>query len=546
MFSKQQAVKRSTFLQSSNIYFRLLLFERSNGVKMALFMTFLLISCLAFGFTALGILYLRWYFNYWQKRGVPGPRPQLLVGNFPKTTMGQCNMLEELHEIYLEYKTKHKFAGVFAARTPKLLICDPQLALQILTQNFKNFHDNESSQWSSARVEQMRFCSPFVSIGEDWKARRSELVPALTVNKIRSFYTAMRDSAQKACDFLTAVGQQPLDGKELANRFTAQFMSNFIWGIEGNAFTVPQKAAATATLSPVHRMARDMILQSADCVRYYSSTAAWPWLRLLRPVRFFPITADRFFQQLLTDALNVRAQQTAEGGSMRGDMIDHLQQLREKKALNGVQIAGHTTTVLIDGYETGAILIAHCLLLLARNPRVQQKLREELLATDIADSLDALNELPYLEQCLQETLRIFPPLPTLFKICTEPSTLTKSNGSTLTLQPGDGIYISTYSFHRDPDYFENPEEFWPERFAEELGGVRKYRDMGVFMPFGDGPRMCPGMKLGLSEAKVAVSELTRNFEISVGANTRNDNKIANDSFLLMIDGDIELEFKRIH
>lgn len=60
------------------------------------------------------------------------------------------------------------------------------------------------------------------------------------------------------------------------------------------------------------------------------------------------------------------------------------------------------------------------------------------------------------------------------------------------MHPGDGVYISTYSFHRDAEYFENPDDFWPERFAEEMGGVRKYREMGVFMPFGDGPRMCPG------------------------------------------------------
>ncbi|XP_014102333.2 probable cytochrome P450 28d1 isoform X2 [Bactrocera oleae] len=490
------------------------------------------------------IVYLRWHFNYWRKRGVCGPQPYLLVGTFPKASAGQCNLLEELNEIYLRYRVSQKFVGIFIARTPKLFICDPKLALEILTQHFKSFHDNESSEWTNANVEQLRPCSPFVSTGEEWKARRSELVPALTINKIRSFYSAMRDSAQKAIEFLTAMGEQPQDAKELANRFTAQFMCNFIWGIEGNAFNVPQKASATS-LSPVHCMARDIILQSLQCVRYYGSTAAWPWLRKLQPVRFFPVAADRFFQQLLADALNARAkQQTAEAGGGRGDVIDHLQQLREKKSLNAIQIAGHTTTVLIDGYETGAMLIAHCLLLLARNPRVQRKLREELLAADVADSFDALNELPYLEQCLQETLRLFPPLPTLFKLCTESVTLKNFDDSTLTVHPGDGVYISTYSFHRDAEYFENPDDFWPERFAEEMGGVRKYREMGVFMPFGDGPRMCPGMKLGLSEAKVAVSELISNFKVSAGVETRTDNKIANDSFLLTLDGKIELLFHR--
>ncbi|XP_036346274.1 probable cytochrome P450 28d1 [Rhagoletis pomonella] len=502
---------------------------------------------LVFFISALVILYLRWHFNYWRKRGVQGPKPNLFIGTLPKSSAGQCNLVEELHDIYLRYKSTEKYVGIFTARTPKLFICDPQLGLEILTQHFKNFHDNESSQWSSEKVEQLRFTSPFVSIGEKWKARRSELVPALTINKIRSFYSAMRCSAQKAVEFLGVSVAQPQDAKELANRFTAQFMSNFIWGIEGNAFNVPEKpTAARASLSPVHCMASAMLSQSLECVRYYGRTAAWPWLRKIRPVRFFPLASDRFFQQLLVDAMDVRAKQSTVVGGVRGVLIDHLQQLRDKKSLNGIQIAGHTTTVLIDGFETAAMLIAHCLLLLARNPRVQQKLREELLSADVADSFDALNELPYLDQCIQETLRIFPPLATLFKICTESITLQNSDKYSLTVHPGTGIYISSYSFHHDPEYFENPEEFWPERFADELGGVRKYREMGVFMPFGDGPRMCPGMKLGLAEAKVAVAELVRNFQLAPGPNVRNDNRIAPESFLLKIDGSMELDFRRLN
>lgn len=66
------------------------------------------------------------------------------------------------------------------------------------------------------------------------------------------------------------------------------------------------------------------------------------------------------------------------------------------------------------------------------------------------------------------------------------------NGSKVELKPGDVIYISSYSFHHDPEFYDEPEKYWPERFDEDLGGVQRYRDMGVFLPFGEGPRMCPG------------------------------------------------------
>ncbi|KAM7349840.1 LOW QUALITY PROTEIN: putative cytochrome P450 28d1 [Cochliomyia hominivorax] len=476
-------------------------------------------------------LYLTWHFNYWKRQNVAGPQPQLLKGTFPKTYDGKCNLLTELHEIYLHYKTSESFVGLFSARSPKLFILDPKLVQKILTQSFNKFRDNESSQWSSESVEQLRFGSPFVSVGDVWKEKRSELVQGITVNRIRSHYATMKESANKMVEFIkTQDPSTKWDAKALANRFTCHIMAKFIWGIEENTFESPTQH------STLHQIADKMLQQSLRCVRYYGNTAAWPWLRKLKPERFFPFISDEFFKQL---ALNVMRQKMLLNNK-ENDVINHLLQLKEKKSLSDVQIAGHTTTVLIDGFETGAIVIAHCLLLLSRDHRVQQKLREELLENGDNITYDELMDLAYLDQCVQETLRLFPPLATLFKLCTE-----LLNGSKVQLKPHNVVYISSYSLHYDPEYYENPDHFWPERFSEQFGGVKKYREMGVFLPFGDGPRMCPGMKLGLSEVKVAIAELIKNFEFSLTENTRLDNQIASDSFLLTLDGGIEVYIKNL-
>lgn len=132
-------------------------------------------------------------------------------------------------------------------------------------------------------------------------------------------------------------------------------MAKFIWGIEENTFE------SLSTHSTLHQMANQMLQQSLRCVRYYGKTDAWPWLRKIKPVPFFPATSDKFFKQLALDALEQRMLTNLK----QNDVINHLLQLRQKKSLNDVQIAGHTTTVLIDGFETGAIVIAHCLLLVS-------------------------------------------------------------------------------------------------------------------------------------------------------------------------------------
>ncbi|TMW43728.1 hypothetical protein DOY81_011190 [Sarcophaga bullata] len=252
----------------------------------------------------------------------------------------------------------------------------------------------------------------------------------------------MRESAAKMIAFIKA--QDPdinWNAKDLANRFTCHVMSKFIWGIEENTFE------NLHTHSTIHQMAMKMLQQSLQCVRYYGQTAAWPWLRKLKPERFFPAISDGFFKQLAQDVMK---QKIATNNIKQNDVINHLLQLKEKKSLNDIQIAGHTTTVLIDGFETVAIAIAHCLLLLARNQKSTTKITPGINRS-----------------------RLFPPLATLFKLCTESVELVNElSGTKVMLKPSDVVYISAYSLHYDPDYYENPQEFWPERFDVELGGLK--------------------------------------------------------------------------
>lgn len=60
------------------------------------------------------------------------------------------------------------------------------------------------------------------------------------------------------------------------------------------------------------------------------------------------------------------------------------------------------------------------------------------------------------------------------------------------IEVGTVVYIPIYSLHNDPEYYPNPNVFDPDRFSAANGGLKAYRDKGVFLGFGDGPRMCLG------------------------------------------------------
>jgi len=88
---------------------------------------------------------------------------------------------------------------------------------------------------------------------------------------------------------------------------------------------------------------------------------------------------------------------------------------------------------------------------------------------------------------------LHPPGSTTNRKCTESYVLPEQSGVKPTIDAGTTVIFPLYSIQRDPEYYFSPEEFIPERFDPEFGGVKAFRDKGVLFPFGDGPRICIGM-----------------------------------------------------
>lgn len=139
-----------------------------------------------------------------------------------------------------------------------------------------------------------------------------------------------------------------VDVKALAYNFTAEFVADFVWGIDAGAFT------DTAPCE-ILRMKDKLIQQAFECVRDYFLSDLFPFFSNRR---FFSKLSDHFFLGLLRKLL-------AEDGG-RSDFISHLEKLKASKQLSESELAGHTTTVVIDGIETAGALVAHCLLLVCK------------------------------------------------------------------------------------------------------------------------------------------------------------------------------------
>lgn len=101
------------------------------------------------------------------------------------------------------------------------------------------------------------------------------------------------------------------------------------------------------------------------------------------------------------------------------------------------------------------------------------------------------------------------------------------------------------SVHRDSEYYPNPEEFNPDRFSPDMGGLKSYKDKGVFLAFSDGPRICLGMRFGTTQSKAAVVEIVKNYSITSSSKTRDKYVIDPKSFLTMPMGGLWINLKKL-
>lgn len=129
---------------------------------------------------------------------------------------------------------------------------------------------------------------------------------------------------------------------------------------------------------------------------------------------------------------------------------------------------------------------------LIKNPKamkqVQTEIRESVGSKKGMVNEDDIQNLPYLKAVIKETFRLYPPAPTL--VARE--TIQNSILEGYKIPPKTIVYVNYWAIARDPEYWENPEEFIPERF---LNSNIDYKGQDFeFIPFGAGRRVCPGIQ----------------------------------------------------
>ncbi|EOY14961.1 Cytochrome P450 [Theobroma cacao] len=215
-----------------------------------------------------------------------------------------------------------------------------------------------------------------------------------------------------------------------------------------------------------------------------------------------------FYQELIGEHLNPNRSKPEQE-----DIVDVLLQIWKDRDFAINLTMDHIKAVLMDvfiaGTDTSAATVIWVMTFLMKNPRCMKKVQEEvrsLIGKKDFVSEDDAQGLTYLKAVIKETFRLQPIVPLLVPR----ETMRKCSIGGYDIPAKTLVYVNAWAVGRDPEAWENPEEFYPERF---IGSSIDYKGLDFeLIPFGAGRRGCPGIHMGVVTVELALANLLYKFD----------------------------------
>ncbi|GMR41245.1 hypothetical protein PMAYCL1PPCAC_11440, partial [Pristionchus mayeri] len=387
---------------------------------------------------------------------------------------------------------------------PTVITSNPTVIREICIDHFPSFHSHALDPLDSDIFSRSNL-HLFHARGSKWKRLRTVMSTAFSLQAMRKWFTKMELKTDELLESL------PLDRPVLIHRLFQRHTSSVIaeCALEGDekgkkqlqqvvsSFGAPSTLFSLSTLGYIIPSLTTFLIAFDRCRSQFGPAHPLAtYTKYLTKVASLrensQIPAD--FMQYLK---NVEVGET-ELDDDREELFDP-GKARAIKCITANELPPQLRFVSIAGFDTTANTLTFLCMLLAEHQDIQDHIRT--LVADVSPDMESLSYIPYLQWCIWETLRLYPhasPLST--RECTSPVTL--SNG--LRFERGTQVFFDVWSLHYDPELWQDPFVFRPERFSDP-----HY----VFIPFGLGPRQCVGMRFALLEIKLAIVRLLQNYRI---------------------------------
>ncbi|XP_050353664.1 cytochrome P450 6B2-like [Nymphalis io] len=460
--------------------------------------------------------------DYWKKKNVPHRKPKLIFGNFKDYIFLRKSRQTVIREIYDQFPDE-PYIGVYYGTAPALVIKDPKILKLVLTQDFYYFNGRENTDHANREPITTNL---LLNGGNHWKVLRQNLTPLFTSAKLKNMFPIIKECAEELDPYLKDEIQISgnINIKSLLARYSMECIIRCVFGLRAN--TMKRDAA----INPFVTIAEEINSTPTRAGLKNIGRSIWPDLFYALGLHLFDDKIEKFFNRLFTGARKSRSTDT----SIKNDFVDLIlswekqqyitgdsfsnNQTNDKKIerieVNEDLLVAQCTLFFVAGFETTSSTMNYLLYELAKNKQAQERLIEEVDAYfnkhgDI--KYECLSELPYIEACIEEALRLYPVLPVITREVMSSYTLPTG----LRLQKGDRVHIPIDYIQRHPENYPDPTAYRPERF---FGDERKKVKPYTFMPFGEGPRVCIGARFARMVMYAGLLTIFRKYRTVLGDN----------------------------
>ncbi|XP_012936526.1 cytochrome P450 3A56 [Aplysia californica] len=456
------------------------------------------------------ILLLYWHVNrnldVWERLGVPGPKPWPVLYHIPELRAGMGACLEKWEK---EYGRSYGLYN-FQTKSATLVTTDVNILNNVLVKDFSSFVDREYMETTTSSVVD----GLFFQNGDTWKRNRHVLSPMFTGGKMRLMLPHIDDSASNLAQLFldTHSKGQLIPVKLFAARYTSDVIAKTGFGLDVEAVT-KEDSEFFHHIENFFQMGK-LGFRVFRYLAFYFPKLMKIGSRLSSNVDPIVPEVENYFVSLAETSMNEKKKMKQKQGASSSKAVDMMDLMLEAEvtddrkltcndhALTKKDIIGNSSILILAGFETTSSLLQALFYFLACYPDIQDKVIAEVdtvMAGRLKVEYDLLPKLVYTEQVINESLRSFPPSPSIARRCSE----TKTYGN-ITIPAGANVFIPIYKILRDPEYWPEPEKFDPDRFSAEN---KANHDPVAFLAFGFGPRQCVGKRLALMEVKVALCHI---------------------------------------
>ena len=375
-----------------------------------------------------------------------------------------------------------------------VLLNDPDLIRHVLIDNAANYPKDNL---------QLEKLTPAVGRGlltaeeESWRLQRRTVAPLFQPAGVTSYLAAMAISVDEMLARWDRETGATVDVAREMTRLTYDIISRTVFS---NEIETPPDVMGEAITTYFGALGRIDLWDVLPLPRW-----------LPRPAFIRAKPAQKIFRDEVLRLFERRRARIAAGESVPDDLVTRLINARDPETgapLSDVVIHDNLVTFIGAGHETTANALAWTLFLLSEFPEADAVVAAESAVLGDTPGADDLARLTGTRMILEESMRLYPPVPFLSR-----GVVSADRLGEVDVMPDMRVIIAPWVLHRHRKLWVDPDLFVPERFApENRGKISRF----AYLPFGAGARICVGMTFAMQEALLALTMIARRFRLTLG------------------------------